>query len=305
VRCSEIILQRLRRLNKSRTEWEPAIVKLLSPYIRTAMDSSSGLTPIEADFFVRTSRILLTFTSPDFASADRLLQHVLVAASSDNSQGDEELPPETMETATALRVVSLTGLGKTDEANALLKSTVQLDREHLIGILHGLESMSDSLPEDQLSSLGQLQLASVRLAGLDALALPDGDIDRFGPIIASAFERTGQRTTAIYVIERILKKRPAHAELRRRVAEMLLESGTPTDVKAAQIHFRKLGAGLKAGTDEWIDARIHVIEAAIALKDFSEARKLLRVTRLLYPNIKNASLNQRLDNATASLASAK
>lgn len=303
VRCSEIILNRLRRLNKSRSEWEPAIVRLLSPYIQSAMSSGSSLTPMEADFFVRTSRILLTFTSPDYMSADRLLQYVLSDASKNAPQQEEPQSPETIETATALRVVSLTGLGKTEQANDLLKSAVLLDREHLIGILRGLESMAESLPADRQRELGQLQLASLELANLNALALSDSDLERFGSLFASAFERIGQQNQAVAILERLLTKQPANAELRRRVAAILLESGKPEEVKAAQTQFRKLGAALKPGTDEWLDTRIHVIEAAITLKDFTEARKLLKVTRLLYPNINNADLNQRLKDASAAVAS--
>lgn len=306
-RCSETILNRLRRLNKSRTEWEPAIVGLLSPYIHSAMDSESRLTSIHAEFLVRTSRILLTLEQPDFESADGLLQHVLASASAsaDNPEQSPQLPPDMIETATGLRVVSLTGLGETDAAASLLRSTILLDRARLRGILDGLSSVSKLLPQDQKKHVGQIQLTAVELAGLNVLTLSEQELDKFGPVIASAFEETGQTGRAVQILNRLLARQPKDTTMRRRVAEMLLRTGKPADITAAQLQFRKLEASFKTGTDVWMDARIHVIEIALALKNFDEARKLLKVTRLLYPKLDNDDLNRRLNEVSAALASRK
>jgi tetratricopeptide (TPR) repeat protein len=306
-RCSETILNRLRRLNESRSEWEPAIVGLLSPYIRSAMDSESRLTPMHAEFLVRTSRILLTLEQPDFESADGLLQHVLLAASAsaDNPEQAQQLPQNIIETATGLRVISLTGLGETDAATSLLKSTILLDRDRLAGILDGLSSVSKLLPQDQKKHVGEIQLAAVELAGLNALTLTDQELEKFGPMIASAFEQTEQTSQAVQILRRLLARRPKDTNMRRRVAEMLLETGQPADITVAQLEFRMLEASLKTGSDDWMDARIHVIETAIVLKKFDEARKLLKVTQLLYPNLNGDYLKRRLNEASQALASEK
>ena len=93
--------------------------------------------------------------------------------------------------------------------------------------------------------------------------------------------------------------------MRRRIAVLLLMTDNPADTAAAQLHFRKLESSLKAGSSEWMDARIHVIEAAILLKKFDEAKKLLKVTQLLYPNPSADDLKRRLQDASTTLASAK
>ena len=54
-----------------------------------------------------------------------------------------------------------------------------------------------------------------------------------------------------------------------------------------------------------MDARIHVIELAIRLKKFDEARKLLKVTQLLYPDPGADNLTRRLNEASTTLASTK
>lgn len=304
-RCSETVLNRMRRLNKPRSEWEQAIVNLLGPYIQTAMNPQAELTASEADFLIRTSRILIGLEQPDFDSADGLLQHILDSAASDNPPRQTLLPQDTVETATGLRIVSLTGRGNTDAATELLKSTVLLDKTRLSGILAGLSSVAEYLSPDQRRSVGTIQLKAMELAGFNPAAIPDKDLDTFGPVIASAFEMTGQPSQAVQTLNRMLANRPRDVVMRRRVAELLLQTGEPSDISAAQVQFRKLEGTLKAGSDEWMDARIHVIETTILLKDFEAARKLLKVTQLLYPTPSTDDLKRRLNEASTALASAK
>tara|TARA_R110002072_G_scaffold927_1_gene7385 strand:+ start:44476 stop:47013 length:2538 start_codon:yes stop_codon:yes gene_type:complete len=304
-RCSETILNRLRRLNKPRSEWEQAIVDLLRPYIQTAMNAQTELTASEADFLIRTSRILISLEQPDFDSADGLLQHILISAAKDNPPRQTPLPQDIVETATGLRIVSLTGRGNTEAATDLLKSTVLLDRTRLTGILSGLSSVAEYLSDDQRRNVGTIQLTAIELAGFNLTAIPDKDLDTFGTVIASAFEMTDQPRKAIETLSRLLRQHPKDVAMRRRVADLLLQTGDPTAIADAQVQFRKLEGTLKAGSDEWMDARIHVIETAIQLKDFEDARKLLKVTQLLYPNPTSDDFKHRLAEASAALASTK
>ena len=304
-RCSETILNRLRKLNKPRSEWEQAIIGLLGPYIQTAMNPNARLSSSEADFLVRTARILISMEQPDFETADGLLQHILASVTSDDASQQATLPQNIVETATGLRIVSLTGRGDTAAAIGLLKSTVLLNQDRLSGILSRLSSVAEYLPEDQRRNVGTIQLEAIHHAGIDPTGLSDEQVNTFGPIVASAFEMTGQSSRSIETLNRMLKKQPKDTVMRRRIAELLLTTNDQTDIAAAQLHFRKLESSLKAGSSEWMDARIHVIEAAILLKKFEEARKLLKVTQLLYPNPSTDDLKRRLKEASTTLASAK
>ncbi len=304
-RCSETILNRLRNLKKPRSEWEQAIIGLLGPYIQTAMNPNAELSSSEADFLIRTARILISMEQPDFETADGLLQHILASVTSGDSSRQTPLPQSTVETATGLRIVSLTGRGDTAAATELLKSTVLLNQDRLSGILSGLSSVAEYLLEDQRRNVGTIQLQAMQHAGLNPAGLSNEQIDTFGPIVASAYEMTGQSSLAIKILNRMLSKQPKDVVMRRRVAALLLATRKPTDTAAAQLQFRKIEGSLKAGSPEWMDARIHVIEAAILLKKFDEARKLLKVTQLLYPNPSTDDLKRRLKEASTTLASAK
>jgi len=304
-RCSETILNRLRKLKKPRSEWEQAIIGLLGPYIQKAMNPNAESSSSEADFLIRTARILISMEQPDFETADGLLQHILSPVTSDDSSRQAPLPQTTIETATGLRIVTLTGRGDTAAATELLKSTVLLNQDRLSGILSGLSSVAEYLPADQRRNVGTIQLQATQHAGLNPADLSEEQIDTFGPIVASAYEMTGQPSLAIETLSRILSKQPKDVAMRRRVAELLLTTQKPTDIAAAQLQFRKLESSLKAGSPDWMDARIHVIESAILLKNFDDAKKLLKVTQLLYPNPGTDNLKRRLKEASTTLASVK
>jgi hypothetical protein len=304
-RCSETILNRLRKLKKPRSEWEQAIIGLLRPYVQTAMNSNAGLSSSEADFLIRTARIMISMEQPDFETADGLLQHILASVTSDDSSSQAPLPQSTIETATGLRIVSLTCLGDTAAATELLKSTVLLNQDRLSGILSGLSAVAEFLPDNQRRNVGTIQLQATQHAGLNPADLSEEQIDTFGPIVASAYEMIGQPSLAIETLKRMLSKRPKDVAMRRRVAELLLTTQKTTDITAAQLQFRKLESSLKPGSLDWMDARIHVIESSILLKNFDEATKLLKVTQLLYPNPGTDELKRRLKEASTTLASVK
>ena len=304
-RCSETILNRLRKLKKPRSEWEQAIIGLLRPYVQTAMNPNAGLSSSEADFLIRTARIMISMEQPDFETADGLLQHILASVTSDDSSSQAPLPQSTIEAATGLRIVSLTCLGDTAAATELLKSTVLLNQDRLSGILSGLSAVAEFLPDNQRRNVGTIQLQATQHAGLNPADLSEEQIDTFGPIVASAYEMIGQPSLAIETLKRMLSKQPKDVAMRRRLAELLLTTQKTTDITAAQLQFRKLESSLKAGSLDWMDARIHVIESSILLKNFDEATKLLKVTQLLYPNPGTDELKRRLKEASTTLASVK
>lgn len=304
-RCSETILNRLRRMKRDRSEWEPAIVELLTPYVNEAMTPQSVMSVASAEFLTRVARILIILEEPEFETADRLLNHVLTSASSATQQSAAPLPKKTIETATGLRIISLAGQGQPAAAMDLLKSTVLLDRDRLSAILSGLSSVAEFLTTNERRLVGELQLAAVGQAGLDPDNLSDEELATFGPVIASAFEQTAQPDRAVSIFRQLLATRPRDTALRRRVATLLSQMNEPASLTAAQQEFRKLESSLEAGSNDWMDARLHVIELAIRLKNPDEARKLLKITQLLYPNPDDRELKRRLQELSAALESGK
>jgi hypothetical protein len=52
---------------------------------------------------------------------------------------------------------------------------------------------------------------------------------------------------------------------------------------------------LKPGSLEWLDARWHVIRCCRRLGEQAEADKLLKVTKLLYPDLGGEAMRTRFD----------
>lgn len=304
-RCSETILNRLRRMNRDRSEWEPAITTLLAPYIEKATRSEVIVTGSQADFLVRVARIQIMLDRPDFATADRLLAHVLNSRSTPSQADVDRVPQHIMETAVGLRIVSLTGLQQSEQAMELLRSTVILDRQRLSSTLKGLSSAAEYLEINQRRQVARLQLAAVAQAGLDPGKLSAEELGQFGSVIATAFEQTAQTDRAVEILRQLLARNPRDTKLRRRVAEILSRNEDAASLTAAQQELRRLEEHFEPGSTEWMNARLSVIEIAIRLKNTDEARKLLKVTQLLYPSPDSDELKRRLKEVSEALASGK
>jgi hypothetical protein len=65
--------------------------------------------------------------------------------------------------------------------------------------------------------------------------------------------------------------------------------------KQAKGLWRRLEGVLKAGSPEWLDARWHVIRCCQKLGEQAEADKLLKVTKLLYPDLGGAAMKAKFD----------
>jgi hypothetical protein len=58
---------------------------------------------------------------------------------------------------------------------------------------------------------------------------------------------------------------------------------------------------LKQGSEEWLDARWHVIECCLLAGEREQARKLMSVTKLLYPKLGGGEMSRRYAELEAKL----
>lgn len=310
VRCAETILSRLKRLGKSVSEWEPAVVALLSQHFAPVLESESepGLSSLE--FLIRSSRVLLTLQQPDFGTADGLLDFVLSRLDPQRvtHAGSVEDPEAARRqnltnTALSLRILSLSGLGESEAAGQLLEVSVVAGSDRLSGLLTGLAKAAESLGPESRTAVGHLQLRAVQLAGVDIANLSDEEIVRLAAPVSAALEMTGNISAAARQLEQLLSMRKNDQTLRQRVARLYAQAGGPTDLVQAQEHFRTLEAQQTAGSAEWMATRVEHLEVTVRLKEFEQAEKLLKVTQLLYSTPEDKEIRERLDRVAVTLKS--
>ena len=87
----------------------------------------------------------------------------------------------------------------------------------------------------------------------------------------------------------------------RAVAELNDECDSPDCRQRGIDLWRKIESRLEAGSRDWLAARLEVCQSLRRLHKESDCRKLLGVTRLLYPEIEDHELRREFDQLAAEL----
>jgi len=321
-RCHERLIARLRAEKKPTADAEEAAIAQLVPAAKAILDlttapefdrsdpkskiqnpkskihdddplasqaAPANAAPLKrphAELLVRLARLLLERQPADYKAADRLLEHVITTARDG----------EWLKAAEQLRVVSLTGQRRIDEAERLLDSLEEAGPDELLTLLDGLTAVAAHCDAGTQRLVAELQLRALQgLAVSPQRELSAAQRLRLLRTRAEAFTATGQTSKAIAASQQLLEKSPRDATLLRSIAE-LCESLESTDgFKQAKSLWRRLEAVLKAGSTEWLDARWHVIHCCQKLGEQTEAEKLLKVTKLLYPDLGGPAMRAKFE----------
>jgi len=319
-RCGEVILSRLAELGRPVDEWEPAILRLLDDRCAPLLTQARPLSPLQAELLLRTARLRLNAVPPDFITADSLLNQLfrertgssgspavpgtgpLPANAATETGSGEELTAadraalsQLRYQAAALRVISLAGQGQMREAYRLVEDVARRDSAELVAVLSGLTAAAAGLPAPQQRELGELQLHAFDLSGARLEGLPAEEQTAWRQTLASAHDFTGRPAQAADLLKPLLDADPENHDLRRRIATRLMAANTPERLAAARQHWQKLESTFPPGSADWFSARMETIRVSLSLGQTDEARKVLRVTRLLYPDPPTAEIRGTLD----------
>lgn len=306
-RCHEQQIARLRREAKPTGEAQVAAVRQLLPVATTILQASgraSAPRPNDDDTFsrradapplalslpqtellVRLARLLLEQKPTDDKTADRLLEFV-IAQSQDR---------EWVKLAKQLRVVSLAGQRRIDEAERLIGSLEAAGPDESLALLDGLSAVAARSDLGTQRLVADLQLRASQSLNDAAAKLTETQRLRLLRTRAEALAATGQPSKAIAVYQQLVEKTPRDAKLVRTAAELCESLDTKEGTQQAKSHWRRLEGLLKAGSLEWLDTRWHVIRCCRQLGESAEADKLLKVTKLLYPDLGGESMRRRFD----------
>ena len=199
-------------------------------------------------------------------------------------------------TAGQLRVISLAGQRKIDEAERLLDSLEKTGPDELLSMLDGLTAVSARCDSSTQHLVAELQLRALQdLALSTRQELGATQRTRLWRARAEAYAATGQVSKAITASELLLEKSPREAKLLRSTADLCDLLETNAGNKQAKGLWRRLEGVLRAGSADWLDARWHVIRCCQKLGEQAEADKLLKVTKLLYPDLGGAAMKAKFD----------
>jgi tetratricopeptide (TPR) repeat protein len=175
------------------------------------------------------------------------------------------------------------------------------DPQTALAVLDGLSEIAESAQSDRRKTLGKLQLAAAEEVQRRRSELTADGEQRLDACLAQAYAAVGRPNDAAQVYRRLLERAPKDRALLSRAATGIGGLGTVDAAREAKALWRRLENIENAGSAGWLSARLEVIRCCRQLKEIDECRKLLRVTRLLYPELGGAALKQQFDELEASL----
>jgi tetratricopeptide (TPR) repeat protein len=198
--------------------------------------------------------------------------------------------------ARQLRIVSLAGTGRFDDARGLLADLEKSGPADVLAVLDGLMQIGSGADESVRAKLGELQLQTAQELNRNRGKLKPSERKWLDRCLAQAYESAGRPEQAVAVYEKLLAKSPRNRELLTKVATMLGESSDRASLRKARKRWQTLQSFDKPGTAGWLSTRYHVARCSFRLGDYAECRKLLTVTRLLYPELGGAELRGKYES---------
>lgn len=287
----ETILDRLRELQQPLESWEDQAVEELAAIVRRFPGPAVEWDLTQTEISLRLVRIVLSHREHPYAEADRLLTLVLQAAEQQRRAAEQDGRSldegwlRLLQLARQLRIVSLAGQGRIDEARQLFDSLAVTEPSTLLGLLQGLSRLAAQIPEARRAALAHLQLETAQRLRDQRGELTDEQRRVLDECRADAYLAAGNLVDAIAVYETLFAGVSGDLSRTRLLAELLQRQGTPVSLGKAKSYWRRVERAEKPGSDGWLEARLQIATCAARSGEIEEARKLIGVTRLVYPEL--------------------
>lgn len=316
-RCYENILLRLATLNKPTNAWRQEAINVLAKFLVGFPNQNQFNVQSQAEIALRLARIYLNNDPPYYQKANQLLEKVIttslkmVAQLKRNNEFSEASFSQTRKAiqnwnrissqAYRLQIIALAGQGNPSAAQSLVENLETAGTDELLSGLNGVSQINLELTTAARRELGLLQLKSAEKLASRRDELNPRQIKRLDLCLAEAYLAIGQPMRALEYYQDLLKQSPGDRSLIKQVALLLEKCGTKECMRQAKKKWRQLEATEKAGSLTWLETRLHIIESSFQSGDEAEAKKLLGVTKLLYPELGNTEMQNRYREAEARL----
>ncbi|MGE0377349.1 MAG: hypothetical protein AB7Q45_18210 [Planctomycetaceae bacterium] len=304
----EHALSDLKRRGQPTGEWELRAIAALTAAVSTFPPAAAPLSAPQTETAWRLARLLLGQPQPDFAAADTLLERVLESdAAADASEPDasaafDQTPTARLAAASQLRIVSLAGQGRLDEAREVVRQLERRSPDRLLDVLGGLTTAAGQVGLEHKQTVGTLQLEVSQSLDSRRETLSEEQRLKLDESLALAYAALGRMPQAAAVYEKLLWQQPGNARIIESLARLYESNGTISDVRNASKQWQALERLQRQGSPAWLESRYHLAWCSHRLGDDGAARKLIGVTRVLYPELGGVQLKEQFDKLEALLA---
>jgi len=301
VQCYEWIFQRVKELGQPVLPWQNQAVEFALNK-QTFWKNKKLQKPEQAELLLMANRILLDAHAQQPALLQQQIQKILKvsqAAIADNKLDSKTVNrwEKVYHSARALQGILLVSRGEVDEARRLFaseKSSPGSPEDHLF-IARQLASLREENPRiRQIVAELLLQITDELQSGSAAFKqLTRQQSIEIRELRAEAFATSGQTTKAVALFEQLVSEMPEKKDYVNRLSVLLEQCNNQEYWGKALTLWKGQVRKEKQGTEAWLEARYHLAVASINLNRLEEARKIVQVTLLLYPNIGSKDLQNR------------
>ncbi|MFK7778414.1 MAG: tetratricopeptide repeat protein, partial [Gimesia sp.] len=309
-RCYENILLRLTSLKKTTHAWRREAIEVLENFLADFPDHTNNTKlKSQTEIALRLTRIYLNDTPPLYAKANRLLELIVHTTKTtvsnlrrNNERSEASVSQKTLKIknwngllnqALRLQIIALAGQGNPSAARSLVESLETAGTDELLSVLNGISQINLDLTPEVRRELGMLQLKSAEKLVNRRDELKPEQIKRLDLCLAEAYLAIDQPIRALEYYQTLLKQSPNDASLIKQVALLLERCGTKQCLQQASQKWQSLITAEKPGTLRWLDIRLHIIQTSFDSGNEAKAKKLLGVTKLLYPELGNVEMKRR------------
>jgi tetratricopeptide (TPR) repeat protein len=294
LRSYEKILKLLRDQNRSVDAWQDEGILRLMQRVSSYPSESTQLSLMHCHVLLGVVSLQLGETELDDLAISRELSRVIEACSLQTQPSSNVHQWQEMALAAyRLNIVFLAQSGEIRKAEALVSRVAQAGRQPLLELLNGLSVAAAQASPQTKRGIGELQLQTSLALNTQRDQLSEEERTLLDRSLARAYLLSERSREAHELYEKLLEENASDIQLRRELAESLSKCGTVACHRRALVHWRYLEGQSKQGTTDWLQLRAEVIESLVIVNQKDEAKRLISVTELLYPQINNESLKQR------------
>jgi tetratricopeptide (TPR) repeat protein len=289
-RCYKAWLESLKARNEPTTQLATDAATFFENVITGGAGLPTQWTSVQREAALDAARMWLEFTNAGAPRAQRILESALAASGETSS--------EWREAARCWLALSLVAQGKHTEAAAMLEQFGG-DAASALSLLSGLgRAAKDATPETRR------QLAELSLRVADRL---QSQVATLSPTqrrdvtlsIAHALADLGRTSEATAKLAALAAESPKDADLQEAYADALVETRETASEKLALERYRSIEQNSRPGSERWFRAKYGIVLAHERLGQHDRAVQIIRVTRLLHPDMGSGELRAKFDAISA------
>jgi hypothetical protein len=216
--------------------------------------------------------------------ADLLGRVIRSLAVSQDDPAEAQPDPVWQQKMISLTIVALARLDRAQEARDLLRWQAENAPASLAETLSRLGERTSGDEAALSRGSAALALDGLELLGPQWDALDEPIRQRLGRLRASALAAAGQRDAALAQYADLARRSPNDGHVQESYAALLSQSDSAAELQEALARWYTVEQKSRPGGRRWRRARQARIELLARVGQRDEAEKLLRLTRLLYPD---------------------